>query len=93
MKRCTLVVLNKHFCTNVPVPTSPRTSALTTVMVGPQRLGPTISMGQALAKHARRGGRGVLGIGVKGDEASDLDDPNSKDKSKEVVSKPHSSYQ
>jgi len=30
---------------------------------------------------------------VKGEEASDLDDPNSKDKPKEVVSKPHSSYQ
>ena len=30
---------------------------------------------------------------VKGEEASDLDDPNSKDKPKEVVSKPHTSYQ
>jgi len=49
--------------------------------------------GQGPAKHARQGGRGVLSIREKGEEASDLDDPNSKDKPKEVVSKPHSSYQ
>jgi len=37
--------------------------------------------------------RGVLGDGVKGEEALDIGNQNSKDELKKVVSKPHSSYQ
>jgi len=72
---------------------SPRTSALTTVMVGARRLGPQRGTEQYLVKYVSPSSQGVGDIGVKGEEALDLGDLNSKDGPKKVVSKPQSSYQ
>jgi len=57
------------------VPTSPRTWALTTVMVGPRGLGPTRRRGLVPPELVNQVARGMLSVGVKGEEASDIGNP------------------
>jgi len=89
----------------LPLPSLIKTSFtyLSSVMMGPRKLGPTSGVGQFLARHVCQSVEEWSGIDhqdvlmcprqySEGDERSNIDDSNNRAGPREVDPKPHTSY-